>query len=107
MIRFPCPLWNHQNGTFSVGRAATEPTTTLVHGHVRERNAKQNAPRAIGRSNWRSVVRFVPRFSRARVRTASVLARLYVQDVGPWGGVPPPKTLYFREKTRFWLSKLI
>ena len=23
------------------------------------------------------------------------------------GGTPPPKTLYFRENTRFWLSKLI
>ena len=79
MIRFPCPPWNHQNGTFSVGRAATEPTTTMAHGHVREKNAKQNAPRAIGRSNWRSVVRFVFRFSRARVRTASVLARPHVQ----------------------------
>ena len=52
-------------------------------------------------------MRFVPRFSRARVRTASVPARLHVQDVGP-GGVPPsPKTLFFLEKTRFWLSQPI
>ena len=52
-------------------------------------------------------MRFAPRFSRARVRTASAAARPHVQDVGPGGGDPPPKTLYFREKTRFWLSKLI
>ena len=82
------PPRNHQNDTFSVGRAATEPTTTLVHGHVRERNAKQNAPRAIGRSNWRSVVRFVSSFSRARVRTASVPARPYVQTGPRQGGGP-------------------
>ena len=93
MIRFPCPPWNHQNGTFSVGRAATEPTTTMAHGHVREKNAKQNAPRAIWRSNWRSVVRFVSRFSRARVRTTSVPARPHVQTGPRQEGYPPFRAL--------------
>ena len=90
LVNCPPPR-NHQNGTFSVGRVGSEPATTMVHGHVRERNAKQNAPRAIGRSNWRSVVRFVSRFSRARVRTASVPARPHVQT-GPrqWGYPPTP-----------------
>ena len=87
------PPRNHQNRILSVGRAATEPTTTIAHGHVRERNAKQNAPRAIGRSNWRSVVRFVSRFSRARVRTASVPARPHVQTGPRQGGYPPFRAL--------------
>ena len=73
------PSRNHQNGTLWVGRAAAEPTTRIVHGHARERNAKQNAPRAIGGSNWRSVVRFALRFSRARARAASAPARPHVQ----------------------------
>ena len=95
------PSRNHQNGTFGVGRAAAEPTTAIAHGHARERNAGQNAPRAIGRSNGRSVVRFAWHFSRARVRTASSAARPHVHGGRAWRGkAPPPKKPDFQY---FWL----
>ena len=56
----------------------------MVHRLARARNAKQNAPRARGWSNGRSVVRFVPRFSYARVRTASAAARPHVHHSRAW-----------------------
>ena len=70
---------------------------------MRERNGKQNAPRAIGRSNWGSVVRSVSRFSRARVRTASVPAHPHVQtSPRQGGGVTPIPAVKLGAWRDFW-----
>ena len=64
----------------------TERPPRSPHTLPRARNAKQNAPRARGWSNWRCVVRFASRFSRARVRTASAAGGPHVQRGEAFGG---------------------
>ena len=62
------------------------PPSSDAPGAFRARTAKQNAPRARGWSNWRSVVRFVSRFSREKLRGHLKRGGPHVQRGEDFGG---------------------